>query len=594
MRADRLLSLMLLLQQAKGRQLTAEDLARRLHVSARTIYRDLDALSSAGVPVYANRGPNGGIALLEGWQTSLTGLTQPEVQALSAVAAPGALADIGLSAALESGLIKLSAALPVVQRSAAEHARQRLHVDSSGWFQGREAVPHLDVLREGVWQDRKVWLAYRDFDGEASERVVDPYGLVIKADRWYLVAGTARGPSVFRGARVEGARLLDEGFARPEGFDLATCWKAWCERFAERRASYVVTLRASEEGEAALRRVRPSGEHARWGQGSRGRDGTRTVTVDFERESIAVSQLIGLGRGVEVLEPAALRARLGAIAEDLRAVYRARGEARARAGPGAVAADDALARCRWPDLSPRYASALRAAVDFVLERFEPLAIVAAGSIVRGCGDASSDLDIFVIHSAPYKQRLQRWFGDVPAEIFVNPPAAVREYWAAEHQHGRPSTAHMLATGFPVLGSPLLDELRTESAAWLARRAALTPDQDTWERYSAATLLEDALDIVERDPAMASALLAEAVLAMVRYRLRARNGVLPRTKELFAELEKRDPEVAGSARRFFEAASLESRITAAHAIADACVRARGFFAWESERVPVAASRGSRAR
>ncbi|WP_437737874.1 nucleotidyltransferase domain-containing protein [Sorangium sp. So ce1335] len=252
--------------------------------------------------------------------------------------------------------------------------------------------------------------------------------------------------------------------------------------------------------------------------------------------------------------------------------------------------DDALARCRWPDLSPRYARALRAAVDLVLERFEPLAIVAAGSIVRGCGDPSSDLDLFVIHGAPYKQRLQRWFGDVPVEIFVNPPAAVREYWVAEHQSGQPSVAHMLATGFPVLGSPLLDELRAESAVWLAKRTALTPDQDAWARYSAATLLEDALDVAARDPAMASALLAEAVLAMVRYHLLARNGVLPRAKELLAELERSDPEVARSARRSFEAASLGDRITAAHAVADVCIGARGFFAWESERVPVAAPSG----
>ncbi|XYI03190.1 nucleotidyltransferase domain-containing protein [Sorangium sp. So ce1128] len=257
--------------------------------------------------------------------------------------------------------------------------------------------------------------------------------------------------------------------------------------------------------------------------------------------------------------------------------------------PGAH--DDALARCRWPDLAPRYASALRAAVDFVLDRFEPLGIVAAGSIVRGCGDPSSDLDLFVIHGAPYKQRLQRWFGDVPVEIFVNPPAAVRDYWAAEHQRGRPSTAHMLATGFPVLASPLLDELRAEAAAWLAKRSSLTPEQDTWERYSAATLLEDAIDVAERDPVMASALLAEAVLAMIRYRLRARDGVLPRAKELFAELDRGDPEVARAARRFFEAAALEERIAAAHATADLCIGARGFFAWESERIPVAASDGS---
>ncbi|AUX42995.1 transcriptional regulator [Sorangium cellulosum] len=341
MRADRLLTLMLLLQQAKNRQLTAEDLAGRLQVSARTIYRDLDALSAAGVPVYAHRGPNGGIALLEGWQTSLTGLTQAEVQALSAVAAPGALADIGLSGPLQSALIKLAAGLPVVQRSAAEHARQRLHVDSSGWFQGREVVPHLDMLREAVWGDRKVWLSYRDFDGAASERVVEPYGLVLKADRWYLVAGAERGPSVFRGARVEGARLLDEGFARPEGFDLAAFWKAWCQRFAERRASYVATLRVTEEGEEALRKIRPAGEHERWGRGAPARGGARTVTVDFERESIAVAQIVGLGRGVEVVAPEALRARLGAIAADLAAVYGASAGAERPGGDDADRIQDA-------------------------------------------------------------------------------------------------------------------------------------------------------------------------------------------------------------------------------------------------------------
>ncbi|XXX81987.1 nucleotidyltransferase domain-containing protein [Sorangium sp. So ce134] len=255
------------------------------------------------------------------------------------------------------------------------------------------------------------------------------------------------------------------------------------------------------------------------------------------------------------------------------------------------AREGALAQCSFPELAPRYERALRAAVEFVLERFEPLAIVAAGSIVRGHGDRSSDLDLFVIHGAPYKQRLQRWFGDdVPVEIFVNPPAAVREYWAAEHPRGRPSTAHMIATGYPVLGSPLLDELRAEAAAWLARRAELSPEQDVWARYSAATLLEDAVDVAERDPVMASALLAEAVMEMLRYHLLARSGVLPRTKELFAELDRSDPDVARDARRFFEAAALEDRMSAAHAIADACIRARGFFPWESERIPVAAPGG----
>ncbi|PTL83954.1 YafY family protein [Vitiosangium sp. GDMCC 1.1324] len=319
MRADRLVSLLMLLQTRQHS--TAGELARRLQVSERTIYRDLDALSAAGVPVYTTRGPSGGVALVEGWRTQLTGLTRAEVHALAAVGAPVALEDLGLSAPLRSGLVKLAASLPALQQSVIEYARQRLHVDPSSWFGERERVPHLAVLRDAVWQDHRVRLSYRDFDGHRTRRVVEPYGLVIKADRWYLVAGTERGPSVFRGSRVEGARLLDEKFERPARFDLEAFWKEWCSRFAERRAQYEVELRVTPEGEEALRHIRPPADHARLAQARQARDGTKTVTLDFERESIALSQLCMLGRTVEVLEPEALRARLRALSDDLRALY---------------------------------------------------------------------------------------------------------------------------------------------------------------------------------------------------------------------------------------------------------------------------------
>jgi predicted DNA-binding transcriptional regulator YafY len=319
MRADRLVSL-LMLMQTRPRS-TAADLARRLQVSERTIYRDLDALSAAGVPVFATRGPNGGVALVDGWRTQLTGLTRAEVHALATVGAPGALEDLGLSAPLRSGLVKLAAALPALQQSVIEYARQRIHVDSSSWFGERETVPHLSVLRDAVWQDRRIRLAYRDFDGRRTRRVVDPYGLVIKAERWYLVAGTERGPSAFRGSRIEGARLLSETFVRPPRFELATFWKEWCARFAERRARYEVTLRVTAKGEEELRHMRPPADHARLAEATQARDGTKTVTIDFERESIAISQLCMLGRTAEVLAPEALRTRLRALAADLRALY---------------------------------------------------------------------------------------------------------------------------------------------------------------------------------------------------------------------------------------------------------------------------------
>jgi hypothetical protein len=210
---------------------------------------------------------------------------------------------------------------------------------------------------------------------------------------------------------------------------------------------------------------------------------------------------------------------------------------------------DPLDRCSWPDLPPRYAAALRDAARFVLERFDPWAIIAGGSVVRGAGDPTSDIDLYVIHELPYRQRLQRWFGDVPCEIFANPVRSIREYFETEHRRGRPSTAHIIATGFPVLGGPELDGLRAEASAWLNKPSMLTSEEDTWARYAAATCLEDGEDVAERDPAMASALLGEAVLAMLRYHVRAHEGRLPGAKHLLIAVERCDREAAEIARRF---------------------------------------------
>ncbi|MFP2958711.1 helix-turn-helix transcriptional regulator [Myxococcus sp. 1LA] len=316
MRADRLVSLTLLLQTRP--KMTAGELARELQVSERTIHRDLDALSGAGVPVYATRGAAGGVALMEGWRTQLTGFTRTELHALAAVAAPGALDDLGLTSALRSGLMKLAASLPALQKPALEYARQRLHVDASSWFVEREPVPHLATLRDAVWQDRRVSLTYRDFEGKPSRKVVDPYALVIKGDRWYLVAGTdADEPRVYRGSRVEGARMRPETFARPERFDLPTFWKAWCARFAEKRAQYDVTLRLTPEALEALRKIRPPADGARLDAAPLAADGSKTVVVDFERESIAFSQLCDVGTGFEVLAPEFLRMRLLKLATSI-------------------------------------------------------------------------------------------------------------------------------------------------------------------------------------------------------------------------------------------------------------------------------------
>ncbi len=213
MRADRLLSMLLMLQ-VEGR-MTANELAQRLEVSERTIYRDMDALSAAGVPVYAERGTGGGCFLAEEYRTTLTGLSEPEVRTLFLVNSPSLLADLGLKKASEHALVKLVAALPPVFRRDAEYARQRIYIDAGGWNRREEAVPFLSVLQEAVWQSQKLRLAYRRSDGTSVERTVDALGLVAKGSVWYLVAAVEEQVRTYRVARVEDAEVLERTLSAP-------------------------------------------------------------------------------------------------------------------------------------------------------------------------------------------------------------------------------------------------------------------------------------------------------------------------------------------------------------------------------------------
>src|SRR3984893_16364100 len=209
MRADRVLSLLLVLQ-ARGR-LSAADLAARLEVSRRTVYRDVEALSAAGVPVRTEPGPKGGIELIEGGRTDLTGLTEPELDALFTSAA---------GPEFESAMGKLAAALPGERGRRAGRMRGRLLVDSGAWGSRGFPSPHLRVVQDAVFADRRLRLRYRRAEAPATVREVDPLGLVLKAGAWYLVADTAAGRRLFRLSRVEAAEALDEPALRPRHFDL--------------------------------------------------------------------------------------------------------------------------------------------------------------------------------------------------------------------------------------------------------------------------------------------------------------------------------------------------------------------------------------
>ena len=321
MRADRLLSIMLLLQ-ARGR-LTARELAERLEVSERTIHRDMAALSGAGVPVYAERGASGGWAMLDDYRTDLTGLNEEEIQALVLAAPPRVLDDLGLRRAADGALIKLLAALPAISRRGAEDARQRIHVDTSGWRRSEESAPCLPTVQDAVWQGRTLRLIYHkgDEESEAVERLVDPLGLVAKGAVWYLVAAVAGEPRAYRVSRISAATLCDRPCMRPPGFDLAAYWAKSSAAFTARLPRYPMILRVAPD---VLPRLEGAAR-ATWARvecvGLPEADGWSTAQVLGETEEEACALVLRFGAGVEVVEPTELRQRVTGLARGISDFY---------------------------------------------------------------------------------------------------------------------------------------------------------------------------------------------------------------------------------------------------------------------------------
>ena len=316
MRADRLLSILLLLQVNK--RLTARTLAERLEVSERTILRDMEALGAAGVPVTAERGTGGGWGLLQEYRTDLTGLNAAETQALFLAKSSRLLADLGMGRAADAALLKLLASLPARSRRDVEYTRERLHVDGAGWYGFGEAFPLLPALQEAVWQERQVQLDYQRADGTRRERLVNPLGLVAKGSIWYLVAGTEEGLRSYRVSRVQAACLTDTPCVRPLGFNLAAFWEQSVAELKANVPRYPATLRVAPDLLARMRRSRTLRVEREVGTDEAG---WMTLCVVFEVESEACDFIIGLGAGVEVMEPVALRARVRQLAESIVAVY---------------------------------------------------------------------------------------------------------------------------------------------------------------------------------------------------------------------------------------------------------------------------------
>jgi predicted DNA-binding transcriptional regulator YafY len=318
MRADRLLAMLLLLQ-SHGR-LSAPQLAQRLEVSQRTVYRDVEALSAAGVPVYTERGRHGGVALVPGHRTDvsrLSALTADEARALFAFGGRSGPDE----AALQSALLKLLAALPEEQRPHARHGQERVVVDPGGWRRPPDELPHLATIRDAVWADERLRLRYRASDQpQARAYTVDPYGLLQKAGTWYLIAAHRRSPRLFRISRVETAEPTGEAADRPADLDLEALWSRLRAGF-EAADPVPVTLRIHERVLARVRRVTAAQLTGPPGDATPDCPGWHRLELPFRALGAARGVLLGFGTDVEILAPDVLRADFAATARAVLALY---------------------------------------------------------------------------------------------------------------------------------------------------------------------------------------------------------------------------------------------------------------------------------
>lgn len=318
MRASRLINLVLLLQ-SRG-TMTATELAAALEVSERTVYRDVLALSAAGVPVYAEQGRAGGYRLVGGYRTRLTGLSREEAEALFLAGLPGPAHDMGLDEPVEAARLKVLAALPPALRDASDRAGQRFHLDAPDWFADSSPPPLLATLAHAVWQDRIVTFTYQR--RTSVERTVDPYGLVLKNGNWYLVAKVDDGHRVYRVDRM--TAVAETGsFDRDESFDLPSFWAERAEEFVRGMLRDTIELRISPEG---MRRLKWIAEavavrEARAAAGEPDRDGWVVTRLPVESLDVAYTYVLRFGPEAEVLDPPELRSRVAEAAARLFSVY---------------------------------------------------------------------------------------------------------------------------------------------------------------------------------------------------------------------------------------------------------------------------------
>jgi predicted DNA-binding transcriptional regulator YafY len=302
MRADRLLSMLLLLQ-TRGK-ITAQTLADELDVSRRTILRDIDALSYAGIPVYAEGGHGGGISLDENYRTTLTGLNETEIRALFISENTQLMNDIGLGEATKRLQHKLSAALPSQQQSIVERVRQRIYLDPAWWWQDDIPLPFWSDLQKAVFEDCRIQAVYENFNGDVTERLLEPYSLVAKAAQWYLIAKRDQSFRLYRITRFRRVYVQNSHFDREDGFDLIMYWHEHLKEFREAIAEYTFTLRIHPERLGFVQSLM-SGHFLITGTDPH--NGWKTLRFQVESMDLAKMLVFGLGNQAVIVDPPELR-----------------------------------------------------------------------------------------------------------------------------------------------------------------------------------------------------------------------------------------------------------------------------------------------
>lgn len=305
MRASRLLTIQMLLQ-TRGR-MSAQALAEVLEVSVRTLYRDVDQLTAAGVPIYAEQGRNGGFQLMEGWKTTLTGFTASESQAVFMSGLAGPAAELGLGQQVVDAQLKLMSALPAYQRDDAQRVQARFHLDPADWYREADRVPYLSTVAAAVWQDRQLRLRYDSWKAEV-QRTVHPLGLVLKAGVWYLVATSEGKPRTYRISNILDAEMLDKTSTRSKRFDLSAYWAESIQRFEAELYQGHAVVQVTPLGVKQLRQLSSAVAMAVATQASTAApDGTVRLKIPIETLENASYQLLRMAPNVVVLSPAALR-----------------------------------------------------------------------------------------------------------------------------------------------------------------------------------------------------------------------------------------------------------------------------------------------